>query len=787
MIRNYLKTAIRNLKRNKLISFINIFGLSLALGCCITVFTFLEFAYTQDNFHEKRDRVYLLTTEVNRDGTVRQWGDTPIPLSPMIAEDYPQVKSFTRMDWRSCAMKYEDLVFEENTSFVDKAFFEMFSFPLKYGSIDNFDSGTEIIIAESLSLKYFGDENPVGRQIVLKFPANTLSFTIGGVFEQFPRNASFYTNIAAPFPQILQADPNTSLDDWQDNIDAAFIELDDPASLPTVIDGMNKYIAIQNQAEHEWPIEGIIPEVVETLSVRSEYISRDISGGSDAAGNIIMFVLGLFMLILASFNYINTSIASGAQRLKEIGIRKVVGGVRTQLVFQFITENMIMTFMALLLGVLFAAVIFVPGFESLFSVGLALDFGSPRIWIFFIGITLITGIASGAYPAFYISSFKPIVIFRGRQKIGKNRFTKIFLTFQFILSLLLISGGFAFVQNSKYQAERDWGYNKEQIVVVPIIESKDYAALRNEISQNPNIVALGGSGNHAGRSTPFAVIDVAGEKKEVRKLDIGKNYSEIMEFRLMKGRMLDAESAEDRENYVVVNQTFVNEMGIAGDPFAFTFRYDSSLYTIAGVIEDFHYNSFYDKIMPMFLRVISEENYSFLSVKTAGGKSNQVFGEIESSWKELFPDVPFLGFHQDEVWGWYFTNINGHGQLLGFVAILSIILSCMGLFGLVSLNVTFRMKEFSIRKALGANTMNLTRVMNKQFIVLLIIATILGIPLSYMAITGLMDIVYTYRMPNNAWPFFWGTVFLYLTSIATISSLIFKVLRNNPAQTLRAE
>ncbi len=787
MLRNYLTTALRNLRKNKLISFINIFGLSLALGCAITVFTFLEFAYTQDNFHEKRDKIYLVTNLVNRDGNPQQWGDSPAPIGPLLKEDYEQVTGMTRIDWRNCAMKYEDLVFTERVGFLDIDFFEMFDFPLKWGNYDNFNGETEIIISERVSEKYFGDENPVGRQVTMKFPRNTLSFVIGGVFEQFPRNASFAVHIAAPFNQIKQADPDFKEDDWKDFIGATFIELRDTEDFPTIDEGMTKYVEIQNKADFEWPAESYPLEPLTTLSLRSEYISGDVSGGSDAAGNTVMFLLGVFMLLLASFNYINTSIASGARRLKEIGIRKVLGGIRRQLIFQFIAENMIMTIMALLVGVLWAAILFVPGFESLFSVGLDLDFTSSRIWLFFIGIALLTGIASGAYPAFYISSFKPIVIFRGRQKIGKNRFTKIFLTFQFILSLLLISGGIAFSLNASFIAKRDWGYSQEQVIAVPLVDSKDYIPLKSEFSQIPDIVSIAGSGNHAGRNTPLAVIETGGQKKEVRRIDAGENYVDLMELRLKDGRLLNPLSAEDQQENVVVNETFVDEFDIKDDPMQFTFRYDSALYNVVGVVHDFHYSHFYDKIQPLIMRVVPEEEYNYITVRTATGKSTAVFETLEEEWKGQFPDVPFLGFYQDEIWSWYFTGVKGHGQLLSAVAILSIILSCMGLFGLVSLNITFRIKEFSIRKVLGANTMNLTKVINRQFLVLLIIATILGVPLSFVAISGLMDTVYTYRMPDSPLPYVLATVLLFITSIATISSLILKVLRNSPADTLRSE
>jgi len=787
MLRNYIKTALRNIQKNKLISFINITGLSLALGCCITVYTFLEFAYTQDSFHTDKERIYLITNTVNRDGDVQLWGDSPTPIGKMLIEDYEQVDAMTRIEYRNGTMKFGDEIFNESFGFVDPDYFEMFTFPLQSGNIESFKDGNGIILTDEMATKYFGNDDPIGEQVTVTIDNNTLSFTVGGVFEKMPITASFYVEIVLPFDQLRMADLDFDENDWSGFLRATFIRLQSPEDRSTIENGMSKYLSLQNEAEKEWPAEDYPLESLTTLSLNSQEIRGDISGGSDKEGNTVMLLLGVFMLLLACFNYINTSISSGAKRLKEIGIRKVIGGVKGQLVFQFITENLIMTLFALLIGIVLSATLFTPGFDSLFSIGLKVDFTSTGLWIFFLAIILLTGVASGAYPAFYIASFKPVVIFRGRQKISKNRFTKVFLTFQFILSLILISAGLAFVQNSNFQAKRDWGYNQEQVVVIPLQDAQDYGPLRNELSQNPDIIEIAGSANHAGRSTSLAIIDVAGQQKEVRRLDIGENYPDLMELRLKKGRFLDHESVQDQESFVVVNETFIKEYELEDGYDHFTFRYDSNQYAIAGIVEDFHYDHFYNKISPMIMRVIPDSRYNYLSIRTAAGKANQTFETIKESWKEQFPDNPFLGFYQDEIWTWYFNGLQGHGKLMGTMAMLSIFLSCMGLFGLVSQNVTFRMKEFGVRKVLGADTLHISKVMNKQFIILLTIATIIGLPLSYFAINTLMDSVYTYRMPDTPIPFIIAAFILFVTSIATISSLIIKVLRSNPAQTLRTE
>lgn len=790
MLQNYLLTAIRNIYRNRMSSLINIIGLSLAIGCSLVTYVFWELQLTQDNFHTKADRVFLITSTVKGgDGSIWR-GDTPIPIAPRIKDISPSVIASSRIDFYPAPVKYKDEVFNESLGFVDSDFFDMFDFKLKWGNTLNFNEGSSIIISEDISEKYFGDDNPLGEQVTVLFGEDRkLSFTIGGVFDKIPRTASFYVPIAVPFNYLKMAHPDYAKfdeNDWERNIAASFVELKSPEDVRQVQELLNEFTEEQNKANVDWPANEFPLQVLETLSLHSEEIQRDISGGSDKSGRMALVVVAVFLLLLASFNYINMSVAAGTRRLKEIGIRKVLGGARINLIFQFILENILLVSLALFLGLLWAAVIFVPGFKSLFPVPLEVDFTSLYLWIYSFVMILIIGVLSGAYPAFYISNFKPIAIFRGRLKASKNRFTKIFLTVQFILGIICISGGIAFIMNSNYQKTRDWGYNIHHVVVVPLRDSYDFEDFSNDLRQNPNIIAIGASANHIGESVPRAVIDVGTEKKDLRKLDIGEGYEDVMKFRLKEGRMLNWESAEDRQEYVVVNETFIKELGIA-DPYEFTFRFDSSTYHIAGVVEDFHYYNFYTEIEPVFIRMVEPDYYNYISILTTAEKSSEINTYAENKWKELYPDNPYSGYLQAEINNWYFENLSGHGKLMSFIALLSIFLSCMGLFGLVSQKVTFRIKEFSIRKVLGAEAINLTKVMNREYAIILLISIIIGTPLAFWLIDSFMGSVYPYRMPSSVMPYIAGSIIMSLTAIFTISSLIVKVLKANPVDVLRNE
>jgi ABC-type lipoprotein release transport system permease subunit len=706
----------------------------------------------------------------------------------MLKQDYPQIKSVVRIDNRSMVFKYEDQVFNQYCRFVDPEFMEMFTYPIKWGDKNALNDPTRIIISHDLSVKYFGDENPVGEQIVMNFGEGRLeSFFIGAVAEDYPPVYSFDFDILVHWDRKYEIFTDEDENDWKDFISATFIQLENPEDISIIEAGMDKYVKLQNQVEEDWPAKSYPTHPLSTLSLNSYLIQGDISGGDEPTGRIVLSVIGMFLMALAIFNYMNIAIVSAAKRLKEIGLRKSIGGTKMQLVRQFLIENIVLCIFALILGTLIAHFVVLPWFKNQFGLGLQLDiFGNYRLWLFFVGLLVFVGVASGAYPAFYISSFKPAAIFHGNFKIeGKNRFTKVFLTFQFILSLLAVVSGIIFVQNVKYQRAQDWGYDKENIYVVQVPTGETYRALRNEALQNPNILSVSGSGGLVGRSWGLAVIHKNEKKTEVMRVDVGPGYIEDLGLPLREGRSF-TEGMKTDEQSVIVNQLFIDRLGwdeIIGN----TFVYDSTEYSIIGITDNFHYQNFWNEMSPAMLRMIPEEDFRYLSAKIKPGTALETAEFFEAKWKEVEPDLPFNGFFQDTVFDNYFNNIVGHSKLIGFTATLAIILSCMGLFGLVSLNVASRMKEFSIRKVLGAGSLSIARGVNRQYIWLLVIATVIGAPLSYYVMVAFLDSVYEYHTPVQIPSIGLGIIAIFLIAAVTVSSLVVKVIKTNPVNALRSE
>jgi len=752
------------------------------------VFIFVDFAYSQDEFHKNRENIFLVNNVIARDGKEQLWGDSPAPIGEMLKADFPQIKRVVRIDNRNIILKYKDKVFAEYVRFVDPEFLDMFTFPLSAGQKEALEDHSQVIISKNIAEKYFGESNPIGEQIEVIINEKKEAFIIGGVAKPFPKSASFGFDILVNFEKKFNIYDKEDPNDWTDFIRSTFIELNDPNDIGIISSKMDKYIALQNAVEEDWPAQAYPFEPMTTLSINSHKIRGDISGGSDPIGRIVLGTIGAFMLLLACFNYINISISSATKRLKEIGIRKVIGGTKKQLVFQFIGENLIICIFALLIGGILARTLFGPLFDSQFSIGLELDFyENKNAWIYMIVLLLITGVGAGAYPAFYISSFKPVNIFSGRQKFGKKSiFTKVFLTFQFVLSIITIVFGISFVQNAEFQKDRDWGYNQAQTLIVPVNNEKTYVALKNDFMQNPNITSIAGSANHVGRSVAMSVIDINDKKYEFRRIDVGYNYLETLNIRLMEGRFFDEALLTDLDQSVVMNQTLAENMGW-DNPIGQSFDVDSLTYSVIGIVADFHYDDFDDKIEPTFFRMTKEENFKFISVRINEGQISDTETYAEALWKKHVPDLPYNSFFQDEVFDRYFYQLKGHGRIMGFTAMLAIILSCMGLYGLVTLNVATRMKEFSIRKVLGAGVATIFNSVNKQYVRLIGIACILGLPVSYFLVDLLFNEVYEYHMPLTVAPLIIATIFIFGVSLLTVSSQIYKVVISNPVDSLRDE
>jgi ABC-type antimicrobial peptide transport system permease subunit len=787
MFKSYLKTTLRTIRRSPLSSFINIFGLAMALGVAILVYAFVDMDLTTDQFHKNRSEIYMATADLNRNGQEAEYGITPAPYADKLMNDFPQIKRVVRVESRSGVLKAGLRVFNEYFTFADPAYLDMFTFPLKSGDKSALNDPNKIILSEATAIKYFGDEDPMGKAMTFDFGATKYTFEVAGVAEKFPAKRSMDFRVLVNFDQLKLIDPSFQLSDWSRFLDATFIQVENPDDIATITASVQQYVPVQNEVQQDWPVATFGFKPWTRLYVEGEDMRSTITGNADSLGRLVLTVIGIFVLILAVFNYINIAIVSATKRLKEIGVRKVMGGTRKSLVLQFLSENVILTLGALILGFILAVTVLIPGFDKLFDIGMEFDISQPQLWVFLMALVVLTGLASGAYPALYISNFNAVNIFRGRLKFGgKNNLTKVFLTFQYILAVIAVVGGILFTQNTAYQKSRDWGYDQGATMSAYLEDGTEVKQLMAAMERNPNVVNLAASKHHIGRSQARKIIKTLDDRSlDLATFEIGPDYIETMGLELVAGRSFDKAREADFRN-VLVNETLgkiLNPNRVLGT----TFRIDSLTYTVVGVVRDFHDESFFEPIEPMLIQLTEESNYTYLSLQVAQGKLKETYEQLEAEWAGLFPEKPFTGFYQESTLQWYFYQVEGHGKLMQYVATLCIILSCLGLYGLVSLNVASRVKEFSIRKALGATLKNLVLVINRQFVVFLAIALALGIPLSFLLMQSLFDAVYAYYKPLSVLPFAFALFLVVLMVFITVSSQVKKVMNTSPTEGLRSE
>jgi putative ABC transport system permease protein len=790
MLKNYFKISLRSLMKNPLNSFINVFGLAAAIGICIFAYAFARWTYSTDQFHEHKNTVYLTTFFADRDGTQQQYGLAPVPLAEMMRQDFAQIKKVCRVEDRNVVVKYQDRVFHERVRFTDPEFLEIFTFPLKWGIANSLSDGNSIILSEDMSVKYFGEENPIGQTILVKFDQDrSKAFKITGVGKEFPKAITIAFDFLINAENLRYAEAGFNINNWNTFVKATFIQVDNPSDLISIGKGMDKYRKLQNEVVNtDWAITSFAFEPLATLHERSGEIKDDISRSSDDKYKSIMYlsIISVLLMALACFNYINIAIVTAAKRFKEIGIRKSIGATRGILIVQFLLENITIIFIALFLGLLLAMFFFIPGFESMWHFNMGFKLNDANLWIYLPAILLLTSIASGIFPSLYISKFQVIGILKGSVQFGKrNPLTKILLGFQLILSCIFITSAVMFTQNTNFLAQRSWGYSQADALYAVVPNLAGFEKLSARMAQHPDVLSISGSAHHLGKSHDLAVLHFPDREYEVDQLPVDAKYFETMGLKLKEGRIFNDHQGSDR--YAgVVNELLVENMGWTNS-IGQTFRIDSAEYTIVGVLKEFHHLSFSNVVRPMIFTVADKENFKYLSLKVGSGAEIKTYKALQSTWAALFPETPFEGGLQQDVWGNFFESIKIHRSVWTVFAIIAVLLAGLGLYGLMTLNVAGRVKEFSIRKVLGAGINNLVTLIIKQYALLFTVALIIGAPVSHILIKLLLEASYVYHMPITYSGVAFASGALILVLLITVSTQINNVSKSNPVDGLKVE
>lgn len=792
MLKSYLLVGMRNLKKNKIPASINIVGLSMAIGSSIALFLFLYGLNMRDSFHENVDNTYLIghTTDAleTLPGMKQKWGTSPVPMGPALAKAYPQIKQAIRFSQQGVSVQGEQLAFKERISFTDPGFFDLFTFPLASGTPSALEMPGTVILSANMAAKYFGEEDPLGKDVAIRFQSGREEvFAVGAVAAPFPVSAGFTFDLLVGYENRLYADLE-NLEDWN-ALTATFLDFHDAADAPFIasqLDLMIRPVAIGDESSQ---ILSYFLDSVQNPNWFTAFLIKDRAMQAPRMVETAMFgVLALLMLLVSCFNYITISLGSASRRLREIGIRKSTGAMKRQLVMQFMTENILICFLALVAGVIFAWGVTIPFMNGMVNGPLQIQpgyLGNSSFWVFLIVLLATIGVLSGSYPAFYVSSFQPVEILRGSRTLGEKKgLTRALTTIQFVLTIVTISfATFAWSIDEKLTAG-DWGYDPDKIVVFPVLSAKHYTELQQGASQLANVDLLAGAQDHIGANRRRISVFVEGEERKSYYYGVGPGYLVTMGLRATEGRLFDEAFAADDSTSVVINQTFARQMQW-DDPIGQSIRVEEQTYSVVGVVEDFLLNPYAGKEEPVMFAVQPSDSFNSLAVRIDRGDRAAVVSSLQTIWETNFPELDYSYYYQSDVFSR--DSLKGVSVFMGYVALFALFVSCMGLFGMASQKAAQRMKEVGIRKALGASASHLIFVVNREFLVMLGLATAIATPLCYFSFSNTFLRYAAVDVPQSLTPFIVANLLVFGVAVISLSLQSRQLLKAVPAVVLRTD
>ncbi len=790
MFKNYLVVTFRNLLKNRVFTLINILGLGIGLSVCIVAFFNSMFQYEFDRTHKNFNEIYRVTSFRDMQGREQEYGIAPATLGLEAKNNIPGIINSARLATAGSIVKVGTDVYQKQVAYVDPAFIDIFTFPLVLGDKKSIENQGNVLISSKMATTLFGSSFPIGKAIsVIDINKREHTYTVGAVFADLPLNSSFRIDILTHFDNFLSM-MRVKDNDWKFLTAAFFIQVPDKSLIPSIQLSLKQYNSIQNKAREDFKINRYSLVPLDEVGENSRKVwSSSLFPSLHPAALYAPPIMALFIFLIACFNFANTSIATFSKRLKEIGLRKTFGGSRGQLVTQFMFETLTICVAALFVGIVIAEFL-VPAYSSLWAyMSIKLTFTAyPFFWVFLFLLLILTGFISGVYPALYVSSFSPVFVLKGASPFkGSGKLTSILLTVQFSISVMAIVMGIVFARNAEFQRTIDLGYDRDKLIVVPVGYS--FNPMRNEVLSNPKVISAEGTASHIGFGGYRRPVKDVDKKLEVEIFDIGHSYAQTMGLRLVEGRLFDEQGskADAKNGSVIVNKKLVSDFGWEKGLGHTMTLYDTTKFTVVGVVEDFYSNGMWQKITPTILRVLPDRIYGLMIVRTNPEDRASVLEFINKKWKSLVPDSVFEGQMQEDLMQEE-KDINGSILKVNvFLAIVALLLSLIGMYNMVSLDIIRRTKEIGIRKIQGASVQILMYLVSRRFLLILLIASIAGCAGGYYISQMLMSSIWEYFVSITSITLFFATM---LMIVATVSTLIFKIARaamKNPVVSLRYE
>jgi putative ABC transport system permease protein len=796
MFQNYLKIAWRNIRRNPVFSLINISGLAIGLTCCMLIILYTKDEISFDRFHKNADNIYRLTYTFSRIGDEpRRIGSTNLTAGVGFQREIPGITDVVHLYNTQALVRAGNTSFDESVRFTDPNFFSVFNFPIVEGNAASaLQNENSVVITRAMAKKYFGTANAIGQALEINYlGAGFETFIVSAVAEETPQNSSINFTFLLPINRYRKI-KTLNEEDWMSGYLNAFLVLQPNVSAQSV---QSKFAGVFDK--HAGAMLKFLSEKFD-VKVKIEYglqpftdmhLSTDfgadngLTQSSNPTWSYILSGIALLILLIACINFVNITIAQSLRRAKEIGIRKVTGGRRIQLLVQFLAESFLVSVLAFVFALVLTYAL-LPVFNDLANKKLSLAYLADGYLVGgYLVLLIITTAIAGIYPGWVLSGFNPIASLYSRLKLtGKNYFTRSLVVFQFTLSTLLIIATLTIYLQVNFLLHKDLGYDDKNMVRITVVDgNRKLPLIREELKKNASVLQV--TGRTGGSNIKLASVN--GKDFALYDIKIDDHYLTAFNIPLLQGRNFSSRLPADTSSSVIINETFARETGMT-EPVGQTFQYKGSdkKYTIIGMVKDFHFLSLRDKMEPLILHQFAQRDYNNIWVKIKPGQIPATMQLLESTYKKFEPLYPYSYQFMNEINEKQYEGETRWKNIIGFSAIIVIFISCIGLFGLSALSIRQRTKEIGVRKVLGAPVSSIISLLSMTFCKLVLAAVVIASPVGWWAMNKwLQD--FAYRIDMGWWIFAAAGLIALSIAFLTISSQAIKAAFANPVKSLRTE
>jgi putative ABC transport system permease protein len=805
MLKNYALIALRNLMRNKAYSAINIFGLALGVACCLLLTLYILDEIGYDKHHKQADNLYRIVTEFTSDNDFGKLGTASPPIAMTMKDEIPEVQYAVRIVSTTSQnlIRYEDNLFYETDGYIaDSTLFEVFTYDLKQGNPQKaLTHANSVVLSEKLAKKLFGNEPALDKTISISQGGGPVEFKVTGVFAELGKShlkANFFTSMtSAGLGDYIRGDGARQ---WAgNNFIPSYLKLVPGHNVADVQKKMNE--VLQKHGAEDMKALGLY-KTLAIEPVKDIYLKSDVGQSPRITYLYVVASIAVFILLIACINFMNLSTAKATKRAGEIGIRKTMGAFRSSLIQQILGEAMLVVVFSVVISIILVQVT-LPFFNQLTDKNIS--FNSDNFAFILsaaVALVIVTGVVAGSYPAFYLSSFQPAQVLKGKIKLGNSAGTlrQALVVFQFMIAIALVCGILIISNQLNFMQEKNLGYDYRAKIVLPLRTEEarnQYDALKSQIESNNNIKAVSGTsyipGNPIFNDMMFYPDGGSMEKAvDIRRNIVDEGYMEMLDMKLIAGRIFTDNRKMDSDNKLILNRTAATKLGftpekMVGQNLHFDWQGKKYDYTVIGVMEDFHQTSLHEEIKPtLFEMADSTKRYDYIVASVSTENFEQTVESIETIWKSVINDTPFEYSFLDQNIQKQYDEDRRISKIITSFGLIAMIICSLGLYGLSSYMAETRFKEIGIRKVMGASVSQIVAMMSAEFVKLVFIAFVIAVPIAWFTMDNWLE-GFAYRMPVQWIVFVWAGFVAISIALITVSFESIKAAIANPVDSLRNE